>query len=468
MKNLFVEDVVNKIGEEVVLYGWIDTIRDHKKVVFIDLRDRTGKIQIVGDATFAELGIEDVVKITGLVKKRPEKLVNPKLKTGEIELEAKSFEILSKAQTLPFDFNKETLDVGLPILLDYRSLTLRHPKIQSIFKVQEMLIEGFRKAAHELKCVEVFVPTISASATEGGAELFNFDYFDHKAFLVQSPQLYKQMMVGSFERVFLLSHIYRAEPSVTTRHLVESIQMDFEIGFIEKFEDLLDALEFAYTEMIKYTQEHCVEEFKLLGVEPSKVYKKVPRVTLREAQEIIFKRTGVDHRQELDLMPEDERELAKWAVEEHDSDLVTVTHFPTKKRAFYSMPDPENPEYSLSYDLLYKGLEVSSGAQRIHDHDKLVETIKARGMNPEGFYMYLQTFKFGMPPHGGFSYGLERTTMKLLNLENIREASLYPRDMERVDVRLATLDKGEEKTKGHSELVSESQEDIKWKRKKTS
>lgn len=441
MKKLFVEEAVKKIGEEVVLYGWVDSKRDHKKVVFIDLIDRTGKIQVVGDSTFSELGLSDVVKITGLIKKRPEKLINPKLKTGEIEMEAKTYEILSKSHELPFDFNNDTLDLNLPTLLDYRSLTLRHPKIQAIFKVQEALIEGFRKVAHEMKCVEVFVPTISASATEGGAELFNFDYFDHKAFLVQSPQLYKQMMVGVFERVFLLSHIYRAEPSVTTRHLVESIQMDFEIGFIESFEDLLDGLEFAYSQMVKYAQEACKAEFEFLGIAPSKVYKKVPRLTMREAQELIFKRTGVDHRTEKDLMPEDERELAKWALEEHDSDLVTITHFPTKKRAFYSMPDPKDPEYCLSYDLLFKGLEVSSGAQRIQSYNELVKTIKSRGMNPEGFYMYLQAFQYGMPPHGGFSYGLERTTMKLLNLENIREASLFPRDMERVDIRLSTLAK---------------------------
>jgi nondiscriminating aspartyl-tRNA synthetase len=439
MKKLFISDVIHKVGTEVELFGWVDSKRDHKNVVFIDLIDRTGKIQIVGNAAFSELGLSDVVKITGLVKRRPEKLINPKLKTGEIEIEAKKFEILSKSHELPFDFNNESLDLTLPTLLDYRSLTLRHPKIQAIFKVQEALIEGFRKAAHEMKCIEVFVPTISASATEGGAELFNFDYFEHKAFLVQSPQLYKQMMVGVFERVFLLSHIYRAEPSVTTRHLVESIQMDFELGFIESFEDLLDNLEFAYSEMIKYAQETCKEELAFLGILPSKVYKKVPRLTMREAQELIFKRTGVDHRQEKDLMPEDERELAKWALEEHDSDLVTITHFPTKKRAFYSMPDPKDPEYCLSYDLLFKGLEVSSGAQRIQSYDELVKTIKSRGMDPKGFYMYLQAFQFGMPPHGGFSYGLERTTMKLLNLENIREASLYPRDMERVDIRLSTL-----------------------------
>jgi nondiscriminating aspartyl-tRNA synthetase len=293
-------------------------------------------------------------------------------------------------------------------------------------------MEGFRKAARELDCTEVFVPTVSASATEGGAELFTFDYFEKKAFLVQSPQLYKQMMVGAFERVFLTSHIYRAEPSVTTRHLVESIQLDFELGFMD-FTSLLDALEFAYSTMIKYAQETCAKELEMLGVEPSKVYAKVPRLKMREAQQIIFERTGVDHRQEKDLMPEDEREICAWARETHDSDLVTITHFPTAKRAFYTMPDPEDPEYCLSYDLLYKGLEVSSGAQRIHDLNKLIETIKSRGLDPKGFELYLQAFRFGMPPHGGFSYGLERSTMKLLDLENIRQASLFPRDMQRVD-----------------------------------
>lgn len=222
MKKFFIIDIVDKIGEEVSLYGWVHTKRDHKKVVFIDLRDRSGIVQIVGDSTFSVLQPEDVVCIKGLVKKRPDHLVNPKIKTGSIEIEGKEFEVLSKSQTLPFDFSKETLDVSLPVLLDYRSLTLRHPKVRDIFYIQAAIMEGFRSAAKDLGCVEVFVPTISASSTEGGAEVFHIQYFDYDAFLTQSPQLYKQMMVPVFERVFLVAHAYRAEPSVTTRHLTES------------------------------------------------------------------------------------------------------------------------------------------------------------------------------------------------------------------------------------------------------
>jgi nondiscriminating aspartyl-tRNA synthetase len=431
------KDTVQKIGDTVLLQGWVNTRRDHGKIVFIDLRDRTGLIQVVLSPELAgELHSEDVVAITGLVKARPEKLINPRLVTGTVEIEAQNIELLSKAAELPFDMGKDELDVQLPTLLDFRSLTLRHPQVSAIFKIQEHLAEGFRQAARNLGCTEVFPPTISASSTEGGTEVLPVDYFGHSAFLVQSPQLYKQMLVGIFERVFVITHIYRAEPSVTTRHLVESIQMDTEIGFIQSFDELLDALEQTFSQTIAYAQNQAFQQMKILGVEPSLVEAKIPRLTMRQAQELILERTGVDHRSDPDLMPEDEREICRWAHEVHHSDLVTITHFPTKKRAFYSLPDPENPEYSLSYDLLYKGLEISSGSQRIVNYDQLVEVIKIKGMDPNSFEMYLQAFKYGMPPQGGFSYGLERTTMKLLDLENIREASLYPRDLERIDFKL--------------------------------
>lgn len=440
MTRTLISETISKVGESVLLKGWVNTRRDHGKIVFIDLRDRTGIVQVVVSPELAgTLNHEDVVHITGKVQARPEKLVNPKLLTGTVEITAEKVDLISPAAKLPFDMSKEDLDMQLPTLLDFRSLTLRHPKIKAVFKVQEAIAESFRQAARNIGCTEIFPPTVSASSTEGGADVLPVNYFGYPAFMVQSPQLYKQMLVGIFERVFLISHIYRTEPSVTTRHLVESIQLDCEIGFIESFDDLLNCLENVFSQTIKKTQELCCAELEFLGVTPSKVTAKVPRLTMREAQDIIFKQTKIDHRTEPDLMPEDEREICKWALEEHDSDLITITHFPTKKRAFYSLPDPKNPEYSLSYDLLYKGLEISSGAQRIHNYDQLVETIKGRGMDPKNFEMYLQAFKYGMPEHGGFSYGLERTTMKLLDLANIREASLYPRDVERVDFRLAEM-----------------------------
>lgn len=433
-------DAVKKIGEKVLLAGYVATRRDHGKLVFIDLLDRSGIVQVVGGEELSSLRPQDVVEIEGKVQKRPEKMINNKIPTGNVEISSEKVNMLSKAEDLPFDMGTETLSLELPTLLDFRALTLRHPKVKEIFKVQEAAMEGFRKAAQGLGCTEIFVPTISVSATEGGAEVFKVDYYGHPAFMTQSPQLYKQMLVPVFERVFTISHAYRAEPSVTTRHLSESIQLDCEFGFVD-FETLLDYLELVGKETLEYVEKTCSDILKDFGVEKLKITDKAPRLTMREAQKIILKRTGVDHTKEKDLTPEDEREICKWASEECGSDLVTITHYPTKKRAFYTKADPKDPEYSLSYDLLFGGIEILSGSQRISDYRELVGVIEERGMNPRNFEMYLQAFKYGMPPEGGFSFGLERLTMQILKLANIREASLFPRDTERVDIRLSEQDK---------------------------
>lgn len=438
MERTLVKETVNKIGEKVKLSGWVDSVRDHGKITFIDLRDRSGKVQMVAQG-MERVTPESSIEIIGTVTARPEKLVNPNLETGTVEIQVEELTILNASDELPFDMGKEELDVTLPVLLDNRPLTLKHPKVAAIFRLQSAIADSFAESAEELGCTQVFVPTIAASATEGGAEVFTVNYYEHKAFLTQSPQLYKQIMVGALERVYMFSHAYRAEPSVTTRHLSEVVQMDCEIAFIQSFDELLDALEFAGTNTIKLATEKHPEVLKMFGIEKPLIPTKVPRLKLREAQKIVQERTGRDLSNELDLNPEDEIEICKWAVEEHKSDFVTITHYPTKKRAFYTHPDPEDPEYSLSSDLLFRGLEISSGSQRIHEYDKLVEVMKERGFDPKNFEIYLQAFKYGMPPEGGFSFGLERMTMKLLELANVREASLFPRDMERVDVRLSTL-----------------------------
>ncbi|MBI4101352.1 MAG: aspartate--tRNA(Asn) ligase [Candidatus Nealsonbacteria bacterium] len=425
MPRILNADTPQHVGQKIKVQGWVNVRRDHGKIVFFDLRDRSGMLQIVLSPDLAgNIREEWALEIEGTVQERPEKMTNPELATGKVELAAESVKILAPAESLPFDLRD--LNVTLPTLLDFRPLTLRNEKINRIFKVQESLMEGFQKAAKETGCTEIFIPTISASATEGGAEVFRVSYYDYPAYLTQSPQLYKQMMVPAFERVSVISHAYRAEPSVTTRHLSEVVQMDCEFGFVD-FAELLNLLEFTGKKMLQ----------NVPGIElPSG---DIPRLTLREAQEIIFQETGRDVRSEKDLNPEDEIDIAKWALQKHNSDLVTVTHFPTKKRAFYTMPDPQNPEFSLSYDLLFRGLEISSGSQRINDYNQLVNAIKDRGMDPKNFEMYLQAFRFGMPPEGGFSFGLERVTKQILNLENIREASLFPRDMERIDQRLSLL-----------------------------
>lgn len=428
-------DCNKKVGETVTICGFVQTRRDHGKIVFLDISDRTGLIQVVITGEKAgDVHSQDVVSVTGKVQKRPENLVNQNIPTGEIELAADNLEVLSKAEELPFNMGVRELDLQLPTLLDFRPLTLRHPKIKQIFKVQAAILEGFRKAAIDLDCTEIIVPTIAASSTEGGAEVFKIDYYEHKAFLTQSPQLYKQMLVPVFERVFVVTKAYRAEPSVTTRHLSEITQLDCEIGFVE-FPELLDMLEEVAVKTIKFAEEKCQDALKEFGVE-NVLFGKIPRLSVKEAQDVILREFDRDNRKEKDLTPQDEIDICKWAREKHSSDFVTITHFPTSAKPFYTKPDPKDPEYSLSYDLLFRGVEVLSGSQRINDYRQLLESLKSRGMDPKNFEMYLQAFKYGMPPEGGFSFGLERLTMHLLKLSNIREASLFPRDMERVDVRL--------------------------------
>lgn len=435
-KRTLISQTPELVGKEVMLKGWVKTRRDHGKLIFLDIRDRSGIVQVVVNPNISQeaynasqkLGSEYVVEIRGKVNKRPEKLINPKLPTGTVEIEATKITIISKAETLPFDLDQQELNLELPTLFDYRTLTLRHGKISQIFTVQAAILEGFRKAAEEIGCTEIVVPTIVASSTEGGTEVFEVDYYTHKAYLSQSPQLYKQMMVPIFERVWTIAHAYRAEPSVTTRHLSETTQLDLELGFVD-FEELLDLLEHVAVSMLKHVENTCDVEKIAFG--------KIPRLTLRAAQEIIYKEFGRDSRTEKDLAPRDEIDICKWAKEKHGSDFVTITHFPTKTKPFYTHPDPKDKEYSLSFDLLFRGVEVLSGSQRINDYHMLVDSIKNRGMNPASFAMYLQAFAYGMPPEGGFSFGLERLTMKLFRLANIREASLFPRDMERIDERLS-------------------------------
>jgi nondiscriminating aspartyl-tRNA synthetase len=452
-KRTLIADTPHHVADDIVVQGWVHARRDHGKLIFIDLRDRSGLLQVVAHprvsekahAVMSTLRPECVVSIIGKVKKRPEHLINEKIVSGTVELEVTEVTILAEAETLPFDMGGETLNLELPTLLDHRSLTLRHESVRNIFKIQAAIAYEFRLAAEKLGCTEIFIPTISAGATEGGADVFTVDYYGHKAYMTQSPQLYKQIMVSVLERVFVITKAYRAEPSVTTRHLSEVTMMDIEMAFIQSFEELLDALELVGTSMVQGVVKHHGDVLESFGIENPLIPAKIPRLKMRKAQAIIKERTGRDLSKELDLNPEDEKEICAWAKETHQSDFVTITHYPTKKRAFYTYPDPEDPTYSLSYDLLFKGSEILSGSRRINDHAQLVAAMKSKDVRPESFGMYMQAFKYGMPPEGGFSFGLERFTMKLLALSNVREASLFPRDMERVDERFSIIEK--EKTK---------------------
>jgi nondiscriminating aspartyl-tRNA synthetase len=435
MERTLISDTVSKVGETVLLNGWISVRRDHGKIVFLDVWDRSGAIQIV--CNFCEAGVGDAVEITGLVKARPEKLVNPKLATGAVELEAKEIKVLAKSETYPFDVGKPELDLELPTLLDYRSLTLRHPKVRAIFKVQAVIIDSFRRALLAKDFVEFQAPLIISAVPEGGAEVFRVKYFDKEAYLSQSPQLYKSLLVGAFERVFSVNQIFRAEPSVTTRHLTVATSLDAEFGFVKSLQEILDMEEYVVRFMFKEVQEKCSKELELFGATLPKLSEKIPLIKLREAQQIIFERTGRDVRQEKDFAPEDEKEICRWSLETKGSDLIFVSHFPTKKKPFYVYPDPEDPEYAYSVDLLGRGVEWSSGGQRLNDYQTILKHLEDWGLKKEDVALYLQAFKYGVPPLGGFALGAERMTMHILGLANIREASMFPRDLERIDVRLS-------------------------------
>lgn len=439
MERTLILDCNQKVGASVRVCGWVSTRRDHGKIKFIDLYDRSGLVQAVVTDSTVDLHPQDVVCITGKVQKRPENLVNKNISSGEIEISAETVEVLSKAEELPFDMGGKDLNLQLPTLLDYRSLTLRHPKVKEIFKLQEVVVDAFRESLKKKDFTEFQSPVIIPQTAEGGSEVFEVKYFEYKAYLAQSPQFYKQIMVGVYERAFAVNKTLRAEPSVTTRHLTEVTTLDAEFGFIDSWLDLMEMAEYVIKYIFDCVGKDAKQALSIYGATIPKIPDKIPYIKLREAQEIIFKRTGRDNRKEPDLGPEDEREICRWALEEKESDLIFITHYPVSKRPFYTFEDPEDLGFTLSFDLLGRGTEWLTGGQRIHNYDKLVSNAKERGINLEKSELYLQAFKYGMPPHGGFSFGSERIVMHTLGLANVREASLFPRDMERVDIRLSKV-----------------------------
>ncbi len=437
-----IEDTISEIGKAVTIQGWVNSVRSYGKLAFADIRDRSGLLQVVGGPELGQAKVESVVEISGTIRSRQEKYFNPKLITGQIEMEATEVKILEKAEELPFDVHQPDLNVSLPVLLDNRSLSLRNKKIADIFKVQATITKAFRDFLNSQDFTEIAVPTLVAGATEGGSEVFPVDYFGYKAFLAQSPQLYKQVMVSIFERVFTIAHAYRAEPSVTTRHLTEYVGLDCEFGFINDWTDIIKMADSTVKAIFKAVSEKHQDILDEYGVTIPQTCENTPCLKLKEALQIIYERTGRDVRNELDMDPEGEREICRWSLEKYNSELVFITHFYTKKRAWYSFADPQSPEETLTLDLIGRGVEWISGGQRINDYTELQEKIKSRGQNPADYEIpYGQSFKYGMPPEGGFAIGLERITQNILGLENIRQASLFPRDMERVDSRLPKIEK---------------------------
>lgn len=441
MKNrVLIGDLENHIGAEILLGAWVDVRRDQGKMIFFEFRDRTGKVQgVVLPASAAmetakTLRSEWVVAVTGKVNKRPEKNIQADKQNGSIELEVLNIEVLSEAHDLPFAMDA---DLNLDTLLDYRPYTVRRERERAIFKMQHILVSAFREHLSNEKFTEFQAPKLVGGDAEGGAGVFKVDYFyDRTAYLATSPQLYKQMMVGAFERVFTTGVQFRAEKHATSRHLNEISMLDFEMGFITDHTDVMN--------MIQGVMQHCVKKVNELGQKELAFFsiglpqtpEKFPVMKLREAQQLIKEKTGVDKTSEPDLEPEDERWLCEYAAKELGSDFIFITHYPVSKRPFYTMEDFSDPGFTKSFDLLFRGVEIVSGGQRVHNYDMLIDKIKSKGLDPEKFSFYLMAFKYGIPPHGGIGLGLERLTQKFLNIENVKEATLFPRDLNRIDVLL--------------------------------
>lgn len=444
MERTLINNLHEHIDREVTIAGWVDVRRDHGKLIFLDIRDRSGRVQCVAlpDREEAQkvadtVRAEWVVEVSGTVSKRPEKMVNPDEANGDIELAISSMEVLASAAELPFDIDE---DIHIDTHLDNLPLTLRTERNRAIFSVQSAIIRAYREYLRQAEYTEIQAPKIVGDDAEGGGNVFAVEYFREKtAYLATSPQLYKQIMVGVFERVFATGNVFRAEKHSTTRHINEYTSLDAELGFITDYTDVMQELESLMRHVVDSTAGTCAKAFAAIGADvplvPSEPF---PRMKMRDAQMLIKENTDRDPTDEPDLAPEDERWLCDYARNEFGSDFIFITHYPTQKRPFYTYRDPEDPEHTWSFDLLFRGVEIATGGQRVHAYEEYLERLQEKGLDPKPFAFYLQAFKYGMPPHGGWGMGLERLTQKMLQLESVKEATLFPREINRIDTLLHT------------------------------
>lgn len=443
MQRTYIKDVASKVGEEVMIKGWVNIRRDQGKMIFLDFRDMTGIIQgvILPNQVEAleqgkKLRQEFAVEINGKVNARPEKNKKAGVLNGDIELEIIKVTILAEAAPLPFDMSVDGFNLDLITELDNRALTMRHPKIQAVFKVLETIIDSFREIMKSENFFEFQAPCIVPATAEGGAEVFKIGYFDKSAYLTQSAQLYKQIVMSAFERCFSVNKLFRAEPSATTRHLTEVVSLDAEMAFIDSWTDIRDMEEKAIRYILEQIKVKNAEHLKLLNAELPVMIEKTPTMSLREAQQKIFEVYGRDNRQDKDLSSQDEVEICQIVKKETGSDFVFIYGYPTKKKPFYVYPNPEEPEFNEGLDMVCRGRELSSGGRRINNFEQLEKHVKEWGLDPKTITMFLQAFKYGVPPEGGFAFGAERLVLQFLNLPNVRQAVIFPRDMNRIDERL--------------------------------
>lgn len=419
------------LNQEAVLEGAVHSIRNMGDVAFVILRRREGLFQTVVEKENTEVSVHSLkeamtIRARGILREE-------KRAPHGRELRLTSVEILSSpAQPMPLAVDKWKLDTSLEAKLNMRPIALRNIRERSKFRIQEALVRAFRDYLYENGFTEIHTPKLGARGAEGGANLFKLSYFHKPAVLAQSPQFYKQMMTGVFDRVFETGPVFRAEKHNTRRHLNEYTSLDFEMGYIDSYKEIM-AMETGYLQYaVSLLKKEYHKELSLLNIELPCV-ERIPAVRFDQAKELVSKAYGRKIRNPYDLEPEEEALIGKYFKEEYDADFVFVTHYPSGKRPFYAMDDPADRRFTLSFDLLFRGLEVTTGGQRIHDYKELTDKIAARNMDSEGMEQYLDAFKHGMPPHGGLGIGLERLTMQLLGEENVRETCLFPRDMNRLE-----------------------------------
>jgi nondiscriminating aspartyl-tRNA synthetase len=424
-------DLPNHIGRQVQIAGWLLRLRRLSRVSFVIIRDGRGTVQAVLDdpalvEQLAALPAESVVALEGEVVSAPQA---PK----GVELRVASINVISMAGAPPpFELHRPEVAAQLPTFLDHAAIGLRHLRHRALFRLAAASVAGFRKALAAEHFVEIFTPKLVATATEGGANVFAVDYFGQPAYLAQSPQFFKQTMVGVFERVFEVGPVFRAEPHDTPRHLNQYASLDVEMGFIDDHTTVMALLERTIAGMLGELDRSAHAELELLGCELPSMPARIPAIDFVEAQRLIHAATGEDVLGEPDLAPSHERWLGDWAVREQGSEFVFVTGYPLVKRPFYTHPDPSRPGQSNSFDLLFRGLELVTGGQRLHRYAEYLAVLAERGQDPTPLAGYLEAFKHGMPPHGGFALGLERWVARLVGAANVRETTLFPRDMQRL------------------------------------
>jgi nondiscriminating aspartyl-tRNA synthetase len=406
----------------VLLQGWVHRIRNLGGVRFLLLRDRAGIAQIVlpKSLDIGNIGCEFVVSINGMVR------AEVRAPNG-VEVSAERVEVISDAQTPPIEIFKpmHAEQTRLDTLLDHRAVSLRVPEVLEVFRIQAEIVRAFRDTLNSMGFTEIHTPKLVLAGAEGGSAVFEVKYYEGKAYLGQSPQFYKQMMVGSgLERVFEIGHAYRAEKSETSRHLTEFVSLDLEMGFIQSEQNVMRVLNEVIAEIFEAVRTKFGKPLPPVGT--------IPQLSYPEAREVLKEKFNKIEGIEGDLDTEGERLIGQWAREEHGSELIFVTGYELSRRPAYTMPHPTNPKLSASFDLIYNGVEIVTGGQRIHAYEQLVQSLSGRGFNPGSVEGYLEAFKHGMPPHGGFGLGLERLTKQMLGLDNVKQACLFPRDRSRL------------------------------------